>query len=562
MKKIFLLLFFAFSIVGYSKPTKSVNAAKNTVASVLVYKNGELLRSGLGVFVGMNGEMLSSYSLFVDADSAVTIDNKGIVRPVVRILGADDLYDCVRASVISDKKLRFLEISSHSSQVGDILYMVNYGKKKSGVIEEAVVSDVDTVGNSRYYYTLNIPAREKNVSAPLVDSDGKLLALVQPVNDGDTLCSYAVSASYVKSLSIKAGNYNSERFSRIGIRKALPDTESEALSCLLLQSFSSDSVAYKRMLDEFIIQYPESHQGHLYMAEYNAVRIGNHTLASSEWDKALMLASNKDEVYYHKANTIYANKLFTDSLSGGIYGMDSALAIIDKAIELNNQPIYLRLKGNILYTKRDFKGAFDCYSSLTSTNLCNAELYVLAANCKEYLGDSDAAVMLLDSAVATFGSVPISAMAPYILNRGLVKYRAGRFREAVLDYNIYANLLNGGVNANFYYLREQAEYSGKMYRQALADIEMALTMEPDNMTFLLEKGRVCYRVNLLDEAIKTLEAAMKIASDNPDVYYMLARCQVLKGDKASARKNFSESRKYGHPHAAASLEELENDVKK
>jgi tetratricopeptide (TPR) repeat protein len=287
------------------------------------------------------------------------------------------------------------------------------------------------------------------------------------------------------------------------------------------------------------------------------VKLKKYPAAAAEWERAHALATKADEVYYHKANTIYANKLYSDSAANTIFALDSALLYVNKALEIEQLPVYTRLKGHILYTKRDFAGAFDCYSALTGTNLSNAEIYVLAANCKEILGDSDAAILYQDSAIATFGRVPVAAMAPYILNRGLMKYRAGRYREAVLDYNVYANILNNRMNANFYYLREQAEYNGKMYRLALADIDVALRMEPENLLFLLEKGRICYRVNMIDDAIPVLETAIKVAPDNADAYYLMARCQMLKNNKAAAKDNLSKALKCGHPDAAAMLKELE-----
>lgn len=557
MRNFFLFVLLAVALLAYSKPPKKVANARNSVASVLVYKNGELLRSGLGLFANAAGELFSSYSLFVDGDSAVTVDNRGVMRPVLKVLGANETYDCIRLSVVTDKKLKALEFSSRPAGNGDVLHMVSYGMKKSGAIEAAVVEKVDTVTGSHLYYTVKLPACEKNVSAPLVNENGELVAMLQSVVGGDTLRSHALSAYFAKSLSMRAKDYNSGSLARIGIRKALPEDEDEALSALLLQSFSSDSVAYKQMLDGFMEQFPQSHQGYLYMAEYYAVRRKKYQMAADEWSRALALAPKADEVYYHMANTIYANKLFSDSVANTVFALDSALLYVNRALEVEKLPVYTRLKGHILYTKRDFAAAFDCYSSLTSTNLCDAELYVLAANCKEILGDNDAAILYQDSAIATFGRVPIAPMAPYILNRGLMKYRAGRYREAVLDYNVYANILSGRVNANFYYLREQAEYSGKMYRLALADIDVALRMEPENILFLLEKGRVCYRVNLIDDAIPVLETAVKVAPDNPDAYYLLARCQMLKGNNAAAKENIVKAVGLGHPNAAATLKELE-----
>ena len=557
MKKLFLLILLATVISAYSKPTKKVTAARNSVASILVYKNGELLRNGLGVFVNTAGELYSSYSLFIDGDSAVAIDNRGAVRPITKILGANETYDCLRLAIVADKKIKGLEFSSRPAGSGEALHIVSYGIKNKGAINTATVENVDTISGSHLFYTLKFPGSEKNASAPLVNDNGEFVAMLQTIDGSDTLRSYALAANFVKSLTIKAKDYNSNRFARIGIKKALPQNENEALSILLLQSFSSDSIAYKQMLNSFKEQFPQSHNGYLYTAEYNAVKAKKYVAAFEEWNQALALAEKKDEVYYHRANTIYTNKLYSDSVASTIFALDSALLYVNNALNIEKLPIYTRLKGNILYTKRKFAEAFDCYSSLTSSNLCDAELFVLAANCKELLGDSDAAILYQDSAIATFGRMPIAPMAPYILNRGLIKYRAGRFREAVLDYNIYANILNGRVNANFYYLREQAEYNGKMYSLALADIDVALHMEPENIIFLLEKGRICYRVNLIDEAIPTLETAIKVAPDNPDAYYLLGRCQILKNNNDAAKDNLSKAVKLGHPNAAATLKEIE-----
>ena len=557
MRRLFLLILLTVVVSAYSKPPKKVANARCSVASILVYKNGELLRNGLGAFINTTGEVYSSYSLFIDCDSAVTIDNQGVVRPIIKVLGADETYDCIRLSIVPDKKLKGLKFSLPTASNGNVLHMVSYGKKKSGAIEEATVEKIDTISGSHLYYTIKLATSEKNASAPLVNENGELVALLQTSVGDDTLHSYALSASFLKSLTIKAKEYNSGRLARIGIKKALPEDENEALSILLLQSFSSDSIAYKQMLNDFKEQFPQSYNGYLYTAEYLAVKSKKYKAAYEEWKHALNLTEKSDEVYYHMANTIYTNKLYSDSVASTILSLDSALQYVNKALETEQQPIYTRLKGNILYTKRDFSAAFDCYSSITSTNICDAELYVLAANCKEILGDSDAAILYQDSAIATFGRIPVMPMAPYILNRGLIKYRAGRYREAVLDYNIYANILNGNVNANFYYLREQAEYNGKMYRLALADIDVALRLEPENILFLLEKGRICYRVNLIDDAVLVLEKAIKVAPDNPDAYYLLARCQMLKNNKSAAKENISKAAKLGHPNAAATLKELE-----
>ncbi len=556
MKRNLLLILLLLPLCLAAKAPKKVAAGRNSVASILTFKKGELLRSGTGVFVGNDGELLSTYSLFVDCDSAVAIDNRGTVRQIVKISGADENYDCIRAYALPDKKLKPFTLATAPVNAGSKLYMVAYGTKKSGKIEEALIEKADTIAGGNSYYTMNLPKMEKHTSAPLLNEEGELVALIQSVSAGDTLKSHAIAAKFVKRLSIKAASYNSDRFARIGIKKMLPETEEEALSCLLLQSFSSDSTAFANILSDFIGQYPASYQGYLHKADYSVSKLKDYKGAIADWEKALSLADKKGEVWYHRANSLYAHKLYLDSIAGNAYSIDSAIAYIDRAIAIDRQPLYTRLKGNLHYTKRDYAAAFDCYSSLSGTNLRSAEIFVLAANCKEILGDSEAAILQLDSAIATFGRVPVTAMAPYVLNRGLIKYRAGRYREAVLDYNIYENLLNRRVNANFYYMRQQAEYNGKMYRLALADIDIAIGLEPENVLFLLEKGRLCYRVNMIDEALPVLEKAVKLAPDNPDAYYLLARCQMVKGNKAAAKSNLEKAQKLGHPNAAETLKNL------
>ena len=64
-------------------------------------------------------------------------------------------------------------------------------------------------------------------------------------------------------------------------------------------------------------------------------------------------------------------------------------------------------------------------------------------------------------------------------------------------------------------------------------------------------------MNLIDDALPVLEKAVKVAPDNADAYYLLARCQMLKGSKDAAKVNLSNAAKYGHPDAAATLKELE-----
>ena len=85
----------ALSVFADKMP-KGVEKARQSVASVVTYRQGVMLHNGTAVFAGDRGDLLSSRSLFVDADSAVVIDYKGVVRPVNRIVGINEVFDCIR----------------------------------------------------------------------------------------------------------------------------------------------------------------------------------------------------------------------------------------------------------------------------------------------------------------------------------------------------------------------------------------------------------------------------------------------------------------------------------
>ena len=189
--------------------------------------------------------------------------------------------------------------------------------------------------------------------------------------------------------------------------------------------------------------------------------------------------------------------------------------------------------------------------------MSSADVYAAASKCKEVLGEFDEAIVQMDSAIASFGTLPVEAMAPYILNSAMLKHKAGRAREAVFDFNRYESLREGRLTAPFYYMREQAEYDAKMFRQALEDIERAISMSPEEPLYFIEKGRLCYRVKMVDEALAALECAVTLLPESPDVHYLMGRCYMANDDKVSARAALLKAKEYGHPDAEARLAELD-----
>lgn len=555
-------LIMALAIAGNlfaAKEPKGVTNARKSVVSILIYKDGTLLRSGVGVSVGNKGEILSSYTLFADADSAVAIDNSGKARPIQHIIGADDIYDCIKVCTAWDKKISSLSLSAQGATTGSTLYLVGYGIKKSAPVENLTVTNVDTI-SGKPYYTLSFDMKEHYMSAPLVNDAGELVALMQPAMPGDSINSYAIAASRVDELATTPLTYGSTLYSHIDIPCALPPTQKDALTTLYLL----ENYAYGGQKDKFLIPlahykalYPDSYEGHLMHAQYLALVDTTFDAAHAEWHQALQKTDNKADVYYNISKVfVSASTSLASTVEEAYSYIDSALIYIDTALTYNAEPLYTLHKAQLHKAKNEHAQAFDNYAALSGTPLSSADVYLAAAQCKEALGEYPQAIEQMDSAIATFGSLPIAAMAPYIIERAAMKHRAGRSREAVLDYNLYASLKDGSLNAYFYFAREQAEYNAKMFQQALDDIEMAIYLMPDEIMFLIEKGRLCYRVKLVDEAIATLKKAEEISADNPDVHYLLGRCYMIGNNIPAARTHMQKALELGHPDAGARLEEL------
>lgn len=554
-KTILLFVLLLAGIVQAANLPREVAKARRSVATVLAYKGGNLLGSCTAVFVGEKGDLLASNPLFATADSAVAIDNAGKVHKVGRISGASDVYGCVKLRVAWNKKIKPIAVSASKVNTGDELFLLSYGVKKGGFAEPVKVVKVDSV-YSCAYYTLAAPMQEKFNSLPVVNFSGELVAIMQPASASDTVNSYAIGAAVVEKMNVTSANYGKGFLPGTAIRACLPESSAEALSCLYMQAIVGDSVTYKSVIDEFIEKFPGNYEGFMAKAEYTAVYYRDIDAAYKVWEEALSLADNKAEVYFGRGKVMNSIVQSGDTVSHPKLSFENALADIEKAIAVDNQPLYLSYKADMFFAHKDYAQAAECYEALAATNMRSATLFSKASQCYGELKEYDKAVAMLDSVVGMLGSFPKQA-APYILTRALVKSNAGRYRDAVQDYVEYENIVGNIQNAEFFYLREQAELNGKMYQQALNDIETAIYLAPENPLYYIEKGMLCYRVKMYDEGIRALDKARELAPSSPDVYYLLGRLYVQKGDKATAKENFGKALSLGHPDAEKQLKTVE-----
>lgn len=559
MKRIFFLLFALFvAVAAYAadKLPKKVDKARQSLVSILTYKSGELQGDGTAFFVGGKGDIVISYMLAGRADSIVVIDTKGKVHPVVGIVGLNNIYDCVRMRVTADKKTASLPLCRNAVSAGDELYMLAYGKKSSGEVKKVCVAAVDSL-YSNAYYTLDIKMQENYESLPLVNAEGELVAIMQPMTAGDT-CSYAIASTVYEELVTTAVNYGRGYYPDMhGIPTLLPEEKDVALSCMYMQAVMGDSASYGRVVNEFIDAFPKSYEGYMSKAEFLAVYCRDIEAADAQWEKSLSLIEKPAEVYFNKAKVLQSIMNSGDTVSHPNLSMGNVVALLDKAIAIDSLPIYLYYKADRLFEAGRYDEAYGCYMSLVGADIEQDGVYVNASQCQQMMKNYDAAIVLMDSAVSRALERSVDDALPLVFSRGLMKDSVGRYREAVMDYNFYEKNSVYRLGAYFYYVRSQAEVKCKMYQQALNDLEAAISQAPEYPLYHFEKGLLCYRLNMLDDAVAALTAAKELAPEASDVYYLLGCTYSKAGSREPAEENLKKALSLGHPDAANKLAELD-----
>ena len=529
---------------------KWTDKAKKAVFSIVTYdKENKIKGTGNGFYIDAKGTALSDYALFEGAERAVIINADGKQLDVNRILGANSMYDVVKFNTAIDKKQTTLTLAAQPAKVGETVYLLPYSTQKATTLQSGKVTAVDSIG-SHFYYTLEMKTGEKTISCPIMNINGEVLGMIQKNASDDSMESYAIGASYGASLNISALSMNDGALNKIGIKKALPDTEDQALVYLYMSAEQLDRESYLNILNEFLQQYPANMEGYIRRANYYMVSddVAQQVLADADLKKALDIASAKDEANYQAAKVIYGYVL---SLQGKEpykeWTLDKALDLVRNAVQISGQPIHIQLEGDILYAQGNYADAFVCYDKVNQSPMASAATFYSAAKTKQLIEGSDMneVLALMDKAIEKLTKPYFGEAAPYFYERAELRAQAGKFRDAVMDYNTFYDAVSGDVTALFYFQREQAEMKCRMYQQALDDINKAVEMAPEDVDFLVEKGSVHLRVNQLDEAIATFKKVISMNDQYAAAYRMLGYCQAMQKNTKDACANFAKAKELG-----------------
>ena len=539
--------------VSYAQNPAWTKKAAQAVFTLKTFSaDGSLLASVNGFFIDEQGQAVSSFAPFKNAQRAVIIDAQGKEMEVDCLIGYNDMYDVAKFHVIA-KKTQALSIAQNAASNGATLWLMPYAVKKVPACTKGTVSSAEQFGEGYTYYTLDMETSDQQVGCPILNEQGEAVGILQPSASGKSTTGYAVSARYANSLRMSALSQNDPVLRTVKIAKALPDDQSEATLALYVSSSTMSTEEYDQLINRFIEKFPQSSDGYIYRARQKMAK-DDFQGADDDMKQAIKVGDMKDDAHYQYAQMVFQKILYKNDKPYEPWTLDFALEEAKAAYKVNPQPVYEQLQAQILFAQQKYDEAYNIYMELAKTDMMKAESYYAAAQCKTQMNDKEAALALLDSAVNTFTKPYIKTAAPYLYARAQALFEAKKYRPAVNDYNDYETLMAAQLGANFYFLREQAEFAGHLYQQALNDIRRAAEMEPNELVYRAEKANVELRVGMIDEAIESAKGCISMAPEGSDGYLLLGLAQCVKGQKAEGLKNLTKAKELGNSQAQSLID--------
>jgi tetratricopeptide (TPR) repeat protein len=549
MKPIILTLACAFALQGAQAQVtpKWADKAKKAVFSVIAYDaDHKIIHTGNGFYIDANATALSDYTLFNGAAEAEVVTADGRQLTVSRIEGANSLYDVVKFRVEGDKKPAALTVASQPAAVGEAVYLLPYSTSKAATCTQGKVLSVDTIAGGHFYYTLELKTTEKTVSCPLMNERGEVVALIQQ-GAKDEKEAYAIGATYGAALSISPLSAGDSNLNAIGIAKALPADETQALVYLYMASSQLPSADYERALNDFIATYPQNSEGYLRRAQWALAQsvtdslntASRRTQAEADFGTVLKLAKDPAEANYDISRAYY-----------NIGEFDRALTYADAAVAKEEKTIYREQQGHCHFAQQRYTEAAESYHRANADGQGTPATLYAEAQALRQQEKLEEALVLMDSVVARYTTPYVTEAGPYIFERGALKAEMGKHREAVLDYNEFEHIMAGRVSATFYWQREQSEAACRMFQQAIDDIDNALKLAPRDADLWVEKGSISMRVNRKEEAVSALRQALSLDESNATAHRILG--YALTYDKktlAEARQHLERAKELGDDQA-------------
>ena len=542
MKSVFLSLFFTcFALVAQAQSANVQKVLKSVFSLTTFKKDGSLLASGRGVFVGTNGEAVSTWAPFVGADSAIVIDANGNKHTVDVIYGASEVYDLCKFKV--NAITTPAPAAKTQMPVGARAWLVQYstGRAQTSALK---VKKAEPFMTDCYFYQYDGQPENIHVGCPVTNEKGEVMGLLQHSKlSGDY---NSVDVRLAETFKTTGLSVNEPILKQTTIRMALPDKQDQALLMLMLEAGQTSPSRYLRYVEDFIRKFPKSVEGYVSQAEFYLAR-NDFGKANATMQTALSMADKKDEAHYNLAKLIYQKEIKQANMPYPQWNLDLALAETNKAYALNPLPLYKHLEAQIVYFKGEYAKAYEQFMALTKTNLRNGELFYEAAQCKQQLKAPFAEILtLLDSAVTAQDA---NLSAPYVLARGTALHGAQQYKKAIADYNRYDSLMLGRASHDFYYTRALCEVQLRQFQQALNDFAHAIVLNRAEPTYYAELAQLQLRVNQKEDAVVTADLGLRIAPNYPDLYLIKGLALVNDNKKAEGLAALNKAKELGDTRA-------------
>ena len=517
-------------VIAQSSQVKK--AAKNVFKLTTFNEEGKLLHTSYGIFTGADGTALSSWEAFVGASSANVIDAQGRKYDVDCLIGANEIYNVSKFRVIipEGKKMQITPavVSTTPVAVGGECWLVEYDIKNP-VIKRFSPSIVETFDQNLPYYTFEQTAPDELAGSPFLNSNGELMGLMQPASKRTDL--YCPSAQYAMSMTVNGLTANQATIRQTNMRVALPEDFQQALLALMMSQSRSTAKNMIATADEFINRFPTAYEGY----ETKAATLtdkGEYAQADQVMKEGIEKSEKKDEAHFAFSRIIYNKIILSNDSTFTTWTLGKAIEEIDAAYAINPLPAYTLHKAKILYAQKDYEKASELFVNVSKTNMRSAECFFSAALCQQNIkAPKETVIALLDSAVACFSEPYRADAAPYFYARAQYLDEVGMSRKAVTDLYTYEKIMEGRLNANFYYIREQTEMRCRLFQQAIEDIIKACELDPNEGTYHAEKALIYVRVNMLDEGMQAAKDCIEKFPDYGDGHAILGLALIQKGKK-------------------------------
>ena len=570
MKTVYLSLLLSLLSILPTWGQVSVKDAPKAMLSVTAYgSDGKVRKTGRAFYVNASGHAVCAYTLLEGAHKAVVRDFKGREYVVHRIVAAESACDLVRFTVQTKGETPYIALTPSPVAMGTRLnYYQQVSEKKAHLLTAEITAD--TPYEQYRYYDTSVPNDADMVGTPLLDEDGKAVAILQynvkrPSSAHTAVGACAIDARFVNDLRQKSTTVLSTDLRAIHIPKALPEKFNEAQTALYMMN-KRDTVACLTAYNDFVDAWPTAPDGYVQRARFLAT-LGRYAETEADFQKAFRLAANAQgdslmaasDVHHSFSELLYRASLSqrdTTALFPG-WTLQRAIDEATAAYSLKPLSIYLFQRGKCLFASKDYAAAYADYKNvLVDPAFQSPEVYFAAARSLEMCGtDSLRVIALLDSAIAVLPKPLTAQSAQYYLERSQRLIDAGRLREAINDYNEYEKILGPrNLNDRFYYLRYQVEVDAHLYQQALDDLHTAIATAKVSLPYRLEEAFFYLRVGEYQQALSAAKALLPELPESPDLYRILGLAYGETGQKQEALTHLKKAQELGDNLVAPYIE--------